>query len=338
MRHEKQPSLLETSNRWFHRSVAALGVVVIGLVGVAGYDGYKELNSLFDHHLPRIEMTTPNGKAKEDLNTIKTSFVDLSCTEQVDVDVGVKDSSFLKFLGLTIGGAKYQQEIPIDFSYCNNAASQKFSAVTDFKGNTPQTVTIDMSNYRPTNVGVNDLNPLICANVPLNANEQQINQAVKSYQQSLERKHSPQCNGLTTIGIGATNNEAMVVIEQSRQLAVIAGYLTPLSAAQQEQADKTAASILTKNYQDLFRHTKLSKEQFRVEYPPIESPFQQIETGVEAVGNEARSLFGNNARFEEQGTDTDFIISGDRLDGEIIIQDKLSAEQITALNSLYRSL
>jgi len=334
MKSEKPESLRDNASKWTRRVVASVAALSIGVASVAAFETVDEL---LNKHLPSFGISMQNGQASENLETVQQTKINLLCNSEVVSDVKVSASDRWKFLGLTITGASYKHLLPIWYAICDNA-DEEYTATTKMQHSKAVSATINMTNYKPSdfNVGINELNALLCIDAPLDASNQQVENAIAQYKRqahNADRRIACDGGGLSTSILGATADEAVRTIETARQLAVIAGYLTPLTNEQQKQADKMAKSDIIEDYKQAIRPYAVPSKKIDVIMPKPKSPYAQISDGLGEIQPQLADIFpGSSIKFVERNHKTELTLDSKRVIGSLLIPDYLNNSQIKALN------
>lgn len=305
------------------QAAAILGAASLAYLGVSAYESAGGLFGKLN--LGKVFQETPaHGQSAINKKTYSEKVLDVQCSDIVTVDAGVKTSSSVKFLGLTIMGASYNKQVPISEAVCGKGI--KTIATTESINGRAKKISVNLANFMPMMVGVNDLSYMACLPLKSNASSGQILKEQRKYDALLKKHKIPSCSdGLSSEGLFGTNSQANNVEELGRRLAVIAGYVTPLSAREYGITLHDAEEQVSSEIGLFDPNIPVS---FQTKRPTITG---QIAAGISQIKPELNTDF-EREWFTRTSSGLALCVKAPYASGEVLIPDKVSLDELHYLN------
>src|ERR1022692_4244830 len=133
-------------------------LAVGGLVVLGVYTLYENIPGV--PHIDIFDHPAPDGAAEMHSDTYQVVQQDIHCSDQVTADAGVEaQASYTPVFGISVGSIVENKLLPIKWLECGNDGISTAANVSYVNGK-PTSVVVPLSNYHPTEAGVDDLSPI----------------------------------------------------------------------------------------------------------------------------------------------------------------------------------
>ncbi len=318
----------ERAKKRSKQAIAILGAASLAYLGVSAYDAAGGLFGKINLGKP-FQDTPAHGQASINKKTFTEKVLDVQCSDVVTVDAGVKTSASVKVFGFTLIGASYNKLEPINYAVCGKGVNS-LETIEAINGKAKK-ISVNLANFMPMMVGVNDLSYKACLPLKSNSSSEQILKAQQKYDNQVKNHKIPNCsNGLSSEGLFGTNSQANNVEELGRRLAVIAGYVTPLSAREYDKTLDDAEQQISNEIKLITPDVPIS---FQTNRPTITG---QIVAGIRQIEPALKMDF-KSERFKQTSSGLEFCVRAPFASGEVLIPDRVSSQELKDLNGIIGS-